>query len=336
MEVWQIAKFHNGVKALVSTPSAPDPEETAAAQAQYNKETAIATYGLNATNQVTPYGNVTYDQIGTWSDGTPRYQQTTSLSDEQQAVLDQTEGAQLNLATLANTQSASLNDSLSKQFSFDPSSDAATFAYDLASPRILKQQAQNEEQIRSTLAAKGIREGSAAWNSEMTRLTNANTDQLNQLALNSEQTAYDQALQTYNSPVNTVTALMSGSQVTNPNTATSATPTTSVAGVDYTGLVNNQYNSQVSSSNAMMGGLFGLAAAPFSMFKFSSDRRLKKDIRQIGKKNGLNVYEFRYNWHKPSDPLSVGYMSDEVRAKYPYAVSVDSSGYDIVDYAKVS
>ena len=314
---------------IVSTPDYPDPAETAAAQATMNKETAIATYGLNATNQVTPYGNVTYDQIGTWSDGTPRYQQTTSLSPEQQAVLDQTEGAQLNLATLANTQSASLNDSLSKQFSFDPSSDAATFAYDLASPRILKQQAQNEEQIRSTLAAKGIREGSAAWNSEMTRLTNANTDQLNQLALNSEQTAYDQALQTYNSPVNTVTALMSGSQVTNPNTATSATPTTSVAGVDYTGLVNQQYQAEASQSNALMGGLFGLGS---SLLKFS-DRRLKENIRRVGETDeGLPIYV--YNYIGDAAP-QMGVMADELAQVHPESVYMMPNGYLAVDYAGV-
>lgn len=320
---------------MVSTPSAPDPEETAAAQAAMNKETAIATYGLNATNQVTPYGNIEYSQIGTWEDGTPRYQQTTTLSPEQQAVLDQTEGAQLNLATIANDQSAFLQDYLNEPFSFT-NSDAEQWAYDLASPRILEQQKQNEDQIRSTLAAKGIREGSAAWNSEMTRLTNANTDQMNQLALTGRQQAYNEALSTRNQPINEITALMSGSQITNPNSATSATPQTSVAGVDYTGLVNQQYQSQVSSSNAMMGGLFGLAAAPFSMFKFSSDRRLKKDIKRVGEtKRGIPVYEFRYVWHRPSEPLSRGVMSDDVRSMIPDAVSVDADGFDLVDYARV-
>ena len=120
---------------MVSTPKPPSPEATAAAQGQMNKETAIAQANLNAVDYVTPYGNITTTQTGTWSDGTPKYTQTTSLSDAQQAVLDQTQGAQLNLATIANDQSAFLNDYLDKPFTFDNNS-AETWAYDLASPRI--------------------------------------------------------------------------------------------------------------------------------------------------------------------------------------------------------
>ncbi len=63
-----------------SPPPAPDPKETAAAQSQMNKETAVAQYGLNATNQVTPQGTLTYKQIGTWADGTPRFEATTAYS----------------------------------------------------------------------------------------------------------------------------------------------------------------------------------------------------------------------------------------------------------------
>ena len=200
---------------MVSTPKPPSPEATAAAQGQMNKETAIAQANLNAVDYVTPYGNITTTQTGTWSDGTPKYTQTTTLSDAQQAVLDQTQGAQLNLATIANDQSAFLNDYLDKPFTFDNNS-AETWAYDLASPRILQQQQQNEDQLRSTLAAKGIREGSAAWNAEMQRLTNANTDQLNQLALTGRQQAYNEALSTYNAPINTISALMSGSTTITP------------------------------------------------------------------------------------------------------------------------
>lgn len=313
---------------MVSTPSAPDPKETAAAQAAMNKETAIATYGLNATNQVTPYGNVTYSQIGQWDDGTPRYQQTTTLSPEQQAVLDQTEGAQLNLATIANDQSAFLGDYLNEPFTFE-NSDAEQWAYDLASPRILQQQKQNEDQIRSTLAAKGIREGSAAWNSEMSRLTNANTDQLNQLALTGRSQAYNEALSTRNQPINEITALMSGSQITNPNTATSATPSTSVAGVDYTGLVNQQYQSEVASSNALMGGLFGLGS---SLLKFS-DRRLKENIRRVGKTDaGVPIYVYTY---VGSDTPEMGVMADELAIVNSGAVHVTPSGFLAVDYSEV-
>ena len=316
---------------MVSTPKPPSPEATAAAQGQMNKETAIAQANLNAVDYVTPYGNITTTQTGTWSDGTPKYTQTTTLSDAQQAVLDQTQGAQLNLATIANDQSAFLNDYLDKPFTFDNNS-AETWAYDLASPRILQQQQQNEDQLRSTLAAKGIREGSAAWNAEMQRLTNANTDQLNQLALTGRQQAYNEALSTYNAPINTISALMSGSQITNPNSSTTATSQTPVAGVDYTGLVNQQYQAELAQSKSAMGGLFGLLGAGVSAMPWS-DRRLKENIRKVGETfNGTPIYV--YNLKGDLTPL-MGVMAQELMEKQPEAVLLDPSGYYKVNYAEV-
>lgn len=296
-----------------------------------NKETAITQANLNAVDYVTPYGNITTTQTGTWSDGTPKYMQTTQLSDTQQQVLDQTQGAQVNLATLANKQSSFLNDYLDKPFTFDNNS-AETWAYDLASPRILQQQSQNEDQLRSTLAAKGIREGSAAWNAEMQRLTNANTDQINQLALTGRQQAYNEALSTYNAPINTISALMSGSQVTGPNTATTATSQTPVAGVDYAGLVNQKYQADLANSRSSMGGLFGLLGAGISAIPWS-DRRLKENIKRIGKTDGgTPIYYFNYI----GDPEQrIGVMAQDLLETQPEAVIQDPSGFYRVNYAEV-
>jgi hypothetical protein len=49
----------------MNAPKPPDPVKTAEAQADMNQATAITQYGLGATNQVTPYGNLTYSQVGT-------------------------------------------------------------------------------------------------------------------------------------------------------------------------------------------------------------------------------------------------------------------------------
>lgn len=51
-------------KSSPSTPAAPDPAETAAAQSKTNKETAYWNAVLNNVNQITPYGNLTYAQTG--------------------------------------------------------------------------------------------------------------------------------------------------------------------------------------------------------------------------------------------------------------------------------
>lgn len=209
---------------MVSTPSPPDPVQTAAAQSGANRDTALSSQLLNMTNQVGPDGTLTYNQTGsnTYTDSLtgktvsiPQFTATTTLSPQQQAIKEQTDAASLNLGKLANQQSAAISDRLSKPFEFN-NSDAEQWAYDLASPRILQQQQKNENTLRSQLISSGIRPGTAAWDSEMGRLTNANTDQLNQLALNGRNQAFQEAFTQYNNPVNTISALMSGSQVSNP------------------------------------------------------------------------------------------------------------------------
>lgn len=182
--------------------------------------------------------------------------------------------------------------------------------------------------IRSQLIASGIRPGSAQWDSEMSRLTNANTDQLNQLALTGRQQAYQEALTEYNNPLNSISALMSGSQVQSPQFVN--TPTAQVGGVDYTGLVNNNYQAKVQNYQAGMGGLFGLGAAAVKAIPWC-DRRLKKDIVRLGEKKGLPWYAFRYVWEDRISPLSYGFMADEAVSAYPQHVHRDLSGYDKVD-----
>lgn len=318
-------------------PKAPDPKETAAAQAAANRSTAITQQNLNMVNQYNPWGSVVYDQTGTrkhfdemsgkWVE-TPTYTQTTNLSPEQQAIFDQSQAAELNLAGLASEQSAKLKEYLGTPFEFT-NRDAETWAYDLASPRILQQQAQNEEQIRSVLANKGLREGSAAWNSEMQRMTNANSDQLNQLALTGRSQAFSEALAQRNQPINEITALLSGSQVSNPAQMGAPSPQANVGGVDYTGLVNQKYQADMQNYQNKMGGLFGMGSALLSALPFS-DRRLKHDIKRVGQTDGgTPIYTFKYNG---SDVVHMGVMAQEV----PHARVEDESGFYRVDYARVS
>lgn len=48
----------------MKAPKAPDPMETAQAQAGMNRDTAITQHQLNMVNQYTPYGNLVYSQTG--------------------------------------------------------------------------------------------------------------------------------------------------------------------------------------------------------------------------------------------------------------------------------
>lgn len=111
---------------MASTPSAPDPYKTAAAQGAANKEAAIYGSILNNPNQITPYGNVIYKQYGServqvtnekgrkeWID-VPRYTQEVHLSGDQKKLLKLQNAASTNLGTLAVTQTNKLQNLLSK------------------------------------------------------------------------------------------------------------------------------------------------------------------------------------------------------------------------------
>lgn len=250
----------------MKTPQAPDPMQTAQAQSGMNRDAAVSSQLVNMTDQSNPWGSVSYQQNGTnsYTDSSgkvvtvPKFTQTTSYTPGQQQIFDSTQTAQQNIAQTAADQSAWMQDYLADPFKFD-NQDAADWSYDLASSRILPQQQEAQRTLEARLVNQGIRPGTQAWDSEMSRMTNANTDQMNQLALNGRGQAFNEAAYTRSSPLNEIAALLSGSQIANPGAQSPGTPQTQVAGVDYTGLVNQNYQSQLQNSNAMMGGLFGLA-----------------------------------------------------------------------------
>ncbi|MGB7241270.1 MAG: tail fiber domain-containing protein [Sulfitobacter sp.] len=290
-------------------------------------------------DQVNPWGSVNYDQIGNtrfqdsfgnWVE-VPRYQQTTNFSPEQQAIFDSSQGAQTNMANIAQEQSGRVKDALSDPFEFT-NQDAADWSYDLATSRILPQQERNEAALRSKMINSGLRPGSAAWDSEMQRMTNANTDQMNQLALNSRGQAFGENLATRNQPMNELNALLSGSQVSNPAAMSGATPEVGVGGVDYAGMVQDQYQSQVANSGGLMGGLFGLAGSlgGAAVSKWS-DIRLKENISRVGTlDNGLPVFLYRY---KSGGPMHIGVMAQDVEKVNPEAVQ-EIGGFKAVNYAE--
>ena len=106
-------------------PEAPNPQETASAQMGQNVNTAIANANLQNVNQRTPYGNLTYDQTGTYQMtdpnsgevyNVPRFTATQSLSPTQQRLFDYEQAAKENMAHLAVTQSSRLEDVLGQNF----------------------------------------------------------------------------------------------------------------------------------------------------------------------------------------------------------------------------
>ncbi|HEV2160245.1 tail fiber domain-containing protein [Bradyrhizobium sp.] len=324
-----------------SAPAAPDPVATAKAQGDMNQNTATTQQLLNMTNQVTPDGSLTYNQTGnntfTGADGksytVPQFTATQTLSPTQQLLKSLSDQTKQNIGQIGVDQSAKIGSLLGTNVNL--SNDAVeSRLMDLGTKRLQPQFDRDEEALRTRLANSGIRAGSDAWNAEMQRLGQTKNDALDQLLLNGRQQSVNEIMAERNQPINEISALLSGSQVSQPNFT--STPQTNVAGVDYTGLVNNNYNvanqqyqTQVGQQNALMGGLFGLAgtAGGMGIYKYS-DRRLKSDVKHIGDgPHGLPVYEYTIFGKRER-----GVMADEVARVMPAAV-IERDGLKMVDYA---
>jgi hypothetical protein len=260
----------------------------------------------------------------------PQFTATTSLSPQQAAIKRQTDAASLNLGTIANERSAFLKDYLAKPF--DVNAETEKKLYDMGASRLDPRFETQRDQLSTRLVASGIRPGTAAYDQQMKEFENSRNDAYNQLALTGRQQAFNEASYERAQPLNEISALMSGAQVQQPQFVN--TPSANVGGVDYTGLVNSNYQAKVQNQNAAMGGLFGLASAGIKAIPWS-DRRLKTDIATIGEKKGLPWYSFRYIWDAVTAPIREGFMADDVFKVMPSAVIPDPSGFFKVDYDMV-
>ena len=111
----------------------------------------------------------------------------------------------------------------------------------------------------------------------------------------------------------------------------------SIPTVDYAGLVNqkyqsdvNAYNQKMGMTNGIVGGLFGLGAKAIA----ASDERVKKDIQKVGKANGHNLYMYHYKGEPDDAPKRLGLLAQEVKKKKPSAVVEMPGGLLAVDYGK--
>src|SRR5690349_13011496 len=108
------------------TPSAPQSasgSQIAQQQSQANINTAIAQTTLNNTNQVTPYGTLTYKESGGryTPDGTyvPQYTATQTLSPEQQRLYDAQTQVSQGTTDLANQYVQRIADATAKPYNYD-------------------------------------------------------------------------------------------------------------------------------------------------------------------------------------------------------------------------
>jgi hypothetical protein len=325
-----------------SAPTPPDPKETSAAQTGTSVATALANASLGNVSQVTPNGSLTFDQTGSskFTDpytgqtyDIPNYTATQTLSPDQQKLYDLNNRTQQNLGQIGVDQSAKIGGLLGTNV--DLSNEAVeSRLFDLGSKRLDPMFERQRDALATRLANQGVQPGSAAWKAQMDQFQQGQNDAYNQLLLNGRGQSVQEILTERNQPLNEISALMSGSQVSQPNFINKSMPT--IPTTDNAGIINQNYQQQFQNyqsenqnRNALLGGLFGLGAA--GIYKYS-DRRLKKDIKKIGKTNdGQTLYSYKY---KGSDEPQIGLMAQEVEKKRPEAVITTPSGYKAVNYDK--
>lgn len=253
-----------------TAPTPPDPKDTASAATGTNIGTAIANNSMGMVNQVTPYGNTSYSQTGSTSYtdpftgqtyDLPQYTSTQTLNPQQQQTLDQTQQAQTNLAGIANNHSSFLKDYLGTPANFDTSAIEDRLS-ELGRSRLDPMFDQRRQALDSKLANQGITPGSEAYNREMGLQGQQENDAYNQLFLTGRGQALGELTQQRNQPINEISALLSGSQVSNP--ASAQFQPQGAATTDVAGLINQNYNQrqqnyqqQMANRNDILGGLFG-------------------------------------------------------------------------------
>ncbi len=312
-----------------SAPQAPDPTKTANAQTQSNIKTATAQTNLNAIDQITPTGSLTYKVIGKNADGTPKYQATTSLSGSSKSLFDTGQQTAQTLANLGRDQSTKLSGLLAAPIDLSNSATEARLM-ELGRNRLDPALDRRRESEITRLSNQGIKLGSTAYDRAIEGVNQGENDAYNQLALTGRNQAVSEAVAQRNQPINEIIGLSSGTQLQSPgfqSTPQSGVSGTDTAGIQQAGYANqyNQWLQQQNQNQGLLGGLFGLGSAAI----MASDRRLKTAIRKIGElANGLNVYRFRY---KGRPETHTGVMADEVATIMPKALRWLPSGFMAVD-----
>jgi hypothetical protein len=335
-----------------SPPPPPDYAGAARETAQGNLEAARVATAANRVNQITPYGNLNYAITGADPYGNPTWTATQSLSPAQQELLDYQNQASIGLGKLAGKGLGYVENMLETPFNtaalpstgFNPSQTYQEAYMQRLAPQI----EQGRERLEQQLANQGISLGSEAYDRAMRNQAQRENDLLLGattqgfgVGQQARQSALQEQAYLRNEPINTLSAVRTGAQVTGPQFVNSAQQATT-AGPDLLGATQMGYNAQMGGYNAqqaqnanMMSGLMGLAGAGIMKY---SDMRLKENIKPIGvMDNGLTLYSFEYKDEIKLKPMAgegihVGVMAQEVEQVFPYAVKTLDDGYKVVDY----
>jgi len=255
-----------------STPPAPDYTAAAEQTAAGNLENSRVTTKANRVNTYTPYGSLTYSQDPNDPD---KWSSNIQFSPEQQQLLNQQNQTSAGLAGLQDSATARVGQALNSPYAsvYDPTKNTNQ-ATDLILSRLAPQFQRDENALENKLVNQGLMRGSEAFDQAMNQFGQHKNDAYTQAALqginlgqSQQQLQYQQEMANRNAPINELSAIRSGSQVTNPSFQ-NAPAQTYTGGANYSGAANSQYQSALDAANAQnaasgnfMNGLFSLGGS---------------------------------------------------------------------------
>jgi len=353
-------------KKAPAPPPAPDYTGAAVAQGAANLESARATARLSNPNTYTPYGT----QIVTYDGDTPTIRQ--SLTPTAQKTLDAQQNVELQLANLGAKGATTAGGVLDKPFSFggpdvQTSLDLSNVAkmpvnagmtgQEAIMARLEPQLAKQRVSTETNLINQGLRPGTEAYNNAAQILGQQENDARTQAVLQginldiganqqgfgqalesgkfgntAQQQALAEAISLRQLPLNEITALMSGSQIQNPQFGAYSGATVQAAPVFAGAQAQGQYDmtkyaQDVSQANAATAGLYSLGGSAIK----ASDRRLKSNIVRIGTHPiGIGIYEYDIFGSR-----QIGVMAQELMEVMPDAVHQHPAGFLMVDYGRL-
>lgn len=261
----------------MNSPSQPSPAQMTATQTAINNQAAATNQAYGMQNQVGPYGSQTSVQTGTRTipavyrtnkkgkqvlvtpaQEVPVYTQTTTLTPEQQHLLDQQN--QFGAATneLGLQQVGQLKELLGNPLDLS-NENVSSYITDLARKRLDPIWNQKQAELETRLRNQGLQPGTKGYNEAMANFDYGRNDAYNQMLLSGRAQGIQEMLTARNQPINETTALMSGGQVSAPTFGQLGGG--NVGAVDYAALNANNYAQQMAQHNAMVGGLFDLGGA---------------------------------------------------------------------------
>jgi len=287
-------------KKTPAAPATPDYRGAAVEQGAANLEAARATARLSNPNTYTPYGT----QLISYDGDIPTIRQT--LTPTAQKTLEAQQGVELSLANLGSKGAQTASGVLDKPFSFSGPEvqtsldlsgiakmpvNAGITGQEAIMSRLNPSLARQRTTTETNLINQGLRPGSEAYDNAIRSLGEQETDARTQAVLQglnldiganqqgfgqqleagkfgntAQQQALAEAIQLRQLPLNEITALMSGSQIQNPQfgaySGATVQPAPLFAGTQAQGQFDaNKYNQEVSQANAQTAGMYSLGGA---------------------------------------------------------------------------